>query len=141
MLNQTINPNKSFNQPGFEQVKVLYDEKKSSYEKNHIETKNDKEIFKEAINDIFEKEINKMPLVNKNIQIKSFSVFANDDDDDEKRTNKTLEALVKVAFEKGISFAIQLSRKTSNAYLIDRLHDILLDRFYEELIKQNKITN
>ena len=88
MLNQTINPNKSFNQPGFEQVKVLYDEKKSSYEKNHIETKNDKEIFKEAINDIFEKEINKMPLVNKNIQIKSFSVFANDDDDDEKRTNK-----------------------------------------------------
>jgi len=141
MLNQSINPNKAFNQPGFEQVKVLYDEKKTSYEKNHIEAKNDKEIFKEAINDIFEKEINKMPVADKNVQVQSFSVFANDDDDDEKRTNKVLEALVKIAFEKGIALAIQMSRKTSNAYLIDRLHDILLDRFYEELLKQNKITN
>jgi len=141
MLNQSINPNKAFNQPGFEQVKVLYDEKKTSYEKNHIEAKNDKEIFKEAINDIFEKEINKMPIADKNVQVQSFSVFANDDDDDEKRTNKVLEALVKIAFEKGIALAIQMSRKTSNAYLIDRLHDILLDRFYEELLKQNKITN
>ncbi len=129
----------NFNQPGFEQVKVLYTDKKNDYQKNHIETKNDKEIMKETINDIFEKEINKMPMIDKNVNVQSFSVFANDDDDDEKRTNKMLESLVRIAFEKGIGFAIQLSRKTSNAYLIDRLHDILVDKFYEELIKQNKI--
>ena len=140
MLNPASGPSMNFNQPGFEQVKVLYTNKKDSYEKNHIETKNDKEIMKETINDIFEKEINKAPLMDKNVNAQSFTVFANDYDDDEKRTNKILESLVKVAFEKGISIAIELSRKTSNAYLIDRLHDILVDRFYEELLKQNKIT-
>jgi hypothetical protein len=140
MLNQASGPNINFNQPGFEQVKVLYTDKKTSYEKNHIETKNDKEIMKEAINDIFEKEINKVPLMDKGVNVNSFSVFANDDDDDEKRTNMSLESLVRIAFEKGIGQAILLSRKTGNAYLMDRLHDILVDKFYEELIKQNKIT-
>lgn len=140
MINLSAGHNQNFNQPGFEQVKVLYEDKKTNYEKNHIETKNDKEIMKEAINDIFDKEINKMPLINKNVSVKGYSVFASDDDDDEKRTNKTLEELVKIAFEKGIAIAIKLSRQSDNAYLIDRLHDILLDKFYEELLKQNKIT-
>jgi len=125
---------------GLEQVKVLYETKKNNYQHHHIEKKEDKEIMKEVINDIFDREINKKSIANINTKVKSFSVFTDDDtDDDDKRTNTTLEELVKVAFEKGIPQAINLSFKTSNAFLIDRLHDLLVDKFYEELTRREII--
>ncbi len=125
---------------GLEQVKVLYEAKKNDYQQHHIETKEDKEIVKEVINDIFDREINKKPIANINTKVKSFSVFNDDDnDDDDKRMNTTMEELVKVAFDKGIVNAINLSFKTSNAFLIDRLHDLLVDKFYEELTKRKII--
>jgi hypothetical protein len=139
MIQPNLNQNRNFNQPGLEQVRVLYKNKKEDYTKSHIEVKNDKEIIKDVINDIFDKEINKRQIADINVKVKSFTVFSGDDDDDEKRTNTTLEELVKIAFDKNVAASITLSCKTSNAYLIDRLHDILIDKFYDELIKQDKI--
>lgn len=139
MTNPSFNQDINFNKSGFEQVKTLYDKKKENYAKNHIEVKDDKEIVRDVINDIFDKEIHKKDVANMNVKTKTFTVFSDDDDDDEKRSNKTLEELVKIAFENNITSAIAMSFKTSNAYLIDRLHDILIDRFYDELMRHNKI--
>jgi len=139
MINPSFNQDANFNKSGFEQVKVLYDNKKENYNRNHIEVKDDKEIVRDVINDIFDKEIHKKDIAGMNVKTKSFTVFSDDDDDDEKRSNKALEDLVKIAFEKNITSAITMSFKTSNAYLIDRLHDVLIDRFYDELMKHNKI--
>jgi len=138
MINSKFSPDIK---AGFEQVKTRYESKKKDYKKNHIEVKNDKEILKDVINEIFDKEINNNQITN-DTNVKTFSVFSDDDTDntrDEQKVNKKLEELVRIAFEKGITNAIVLSCKTSNAFLIDRLHDILIDRFYDELLKQNKI--
>ncbi|MBI1974945.1 MAG: hypothetical protein HYS57_01135 [Parcubacteria group bacterium] len=50
-----------------------------------------------------------------------------------------LQDFVAVAFEKGIPDAVKLVRRTGNAHLLDALHDLLVDRFFEELVKRGKI--
>ncbi|HRZ29384.1 MAG TPA: hypothetical protein P5052_01160 [Candidatus Paceibacterota bacterium] len=128
------------NRVGLEQVKVLYETKKDNYKQHHIETKGDKEIIKDVINEIFDKEINQV-VAKPDINVNKFSVFgANDNDDDNNQdANRTLEELVKKAFDNGVANAINFSFKTSNAYLIDKLHDLLVDKFYEALVNQKII--
>lgn len=50
-----------------------------------------------------------------------------------------LTLLVNVALVKGVYYAIKLARKIGNAYLLDRLHDMIVNEFYEDLVKNKKI--
>jgi len=138
MMQPNFNPNMPKVQPGFEQVKVLYEKRKEDYIKNKIEVQDNKEIMKEVINEIFDKEINP-EIVKTDVRVDKFNAFENNDNEDEQRSNRILEGFVKDAFEKSIPYAIMSSRKTSNAFIVDRFHDILVDKFYDELLKQNKI--
>jgi hypothetical protein len=52
---------------------------------------------------------------------------------------KEVEQYVEIAFSKGIPQAIKAVLKTGNAHLIDAFHEVLVDRFYEELVKSGKI--
>lgn len=56
----------------------------------------------------------------------------NDDD-------KTIEPFVAIAFSQNIPSAVRAVMKSGNAHLIDALHDVLVDRFYEEMIKLGKL--
>jgi len=50
-----------------------------------------------------------------------------------------VKGFVGVAFDQGIPAAVGLLRKSGNAHLLDAFHDVLVDKFYEELVRSGKI--
>jgi len=51
---------------------------------------------------------------------------------------RQLVVLVDLARFKGVYYAIKIAKKLGNAYLLDRLHDTIVNDLYEELIKNKK---
>lgn len=141
MIEPNLNKGIDFNNSGFEQVKDLYQKRKDDYKRNNIENVSNKEVVKEVVDGIFEEELNKKPIVETNVNSNEFSVFNSNNDDEKRRSKSVLDNLVEIAFKKNINSAIDMSFKTSNAYLIDRFHDIIVDKFYEELVKEKKLKN
>lgn len=52
---------------------------------------------------------------------------------------KEVEQFVAIAFSHDIPSAVKAVLKSGNAHLIDALHDVLVDRFYEEFVKLGKL--
>ncbi len=119
-------------------------QKEYAKRKESLETK---EVVKEVIEEIIAKEVAKMPSSNQTvisqkgvtgggfIHPQTISLQKIQD----KQTEKILQELVEMAIENGVTKAVRASLKTNNAYLIDKLHDLLIDKFYEILKKQKKL--
>lgn len=58
-----------------------------------------------------------------------------------KRYEKTqqLKGLIDIAFQKGISYAVDVAREMDNPFLMDELHDVLVDELRKELIDRGKL--
>ena len=54
-------------------------------------------------------------------------------------TARQVEVLTALAFEKGINHSINVARNLSDAYLLDELHDRLVGKLHEELVKKGKL--
>lgn len=117
--------------PGFKKVETAFQKRVETYEKMN-QRPEIKEVLKETIDDIFEKEAKKIISAPQNIFDEAVASHGFQE-------KKDLEHLVNVAFNKSIEEAIGLSRKTSNLYMMDQLHDMLVDHFYELLVSKNKI--
>ncbi len=52
---------------------------------------------------------------------------------------KQLDILVGVAMTQSIPESVILAQATDNPYILDELHDVLVDKFYSELVKRGKI--
>jgi len=50
-----------------------------------------------------------------------------------------LSLLANVALTNSVYYAIRIARKIGNAYLLDRLHDMIVNEMYEELVRNKKI--
>jgi len=50
-----------------------------------------------------------------------------------------LVVLIDLARFKGVYYAIKIAKKLGNAYLLDRLHDAIVNDLYEDLIKNKKL--
>lgn len=50
-----------------------------------------------------------------------------------------LSLLANVALTNSVYYAIKIARRIGNAYLLDRLHDMIVNELYEELLKNKKI--
>ena len=57
----------------------------------------------------------------------------------EKQHTPEIEALIQIAFEKGISEAIEAAKAKNDPHLLDDFHDALIDRFYQKLIEAGKL--
>lgn len=53
--------------------------------------------------------------------------------------SQQLQGLVNLAFEKGAAYATEVVKKLDNPYLLDEFHDVLVDKFREELVKRGKL--
>lgn len=60
-------------------------------------------------------------------------------EDQKKETQKKLQHLVGVAFERGIMEAIREARKANDPYMLDAFHDAIVDKLYEELVRRHKL--
>lgn len=63
----------------------------------------------------------------------------NMNNDEEKQHAPEIEALIQIAFEKGISAAIEAAKAKNDPHLLDDFHDALIDRFYQKLVEAGKI--
>lgn len=50
-----------------------------------------------------------------------------------------IKALTDLAFEKGLDFAVEVAKALDSAYVLDELHDTLVDELYQKLIEQGKL--
>lgn len=58
---------------------------------------------------------------------------------EEKQHAPEIEALIQIAFDKGIAKAIEKARAKNDPHLLDDFHDALIDRFYQKLVEAGKI--
>ena len=58
----------------------------------------------------------------------------------EKEHHEQVEALVEIALTKGILAAVNVARHLRNPHLLDDFHDLLIDEYYEKLVRARKIT-
>jgi hypothetical protein len=49
-----------------------------------------------------------------------------------------LEVLINVALKKGVASSIKIARSLNKAYILDELHDNLVDKLYSELIEKGQ---
>lgn len=52
---------------------------------------------------------------------------------------RQLIVLVDLARFKGVYYAVRIAKRIGNAYLLDRLHDAIINDLYEDLIKNKKL--
>lgn len=64
---------------------------------------------------------------------------SNASDDESEAAKHQLETLLSHAFDKGIFSAMKEARKTNSPYLVDKLHDELVDHFYQQLLSSGQI--
>ena len=50
-----------------------------------------------------------------------------------------LKSLSDLAFQEGLDYAIEVAKALDSAYLLDELHDSLVDELYQKLIEQGKL--
>lgn len=50
-----------------------------------------------------------------------------------------IKTLCDIALEEGINPAIDMAKKLNNPYVLDELHDVLVDKLYKELIEKGKL--
>ena len=51
-------------------------------------------------------------------------------------SNQQVGALISLVFEKGLSQAVSVARNLDNPAVLDEFHDILVDRYYDELLEK-----
>lgn len=52
---------------------------------------------------------------------------------------RQIQLLTELAFEKGISHAIEVAKRLDSPYLLDEFHDFLVDELYNKLIETGKL--
>ncbi|MDP3057228.1 MAG: hypothetical protein Q8N37_01755 [bacterium] len=110
------------------------------YEKNkkEIEIKKEKEIAPESKKESPEQGFEDLSMARKaaptKLQIKKITRQMKDAD-----IAHQLIVLVDLARFKGVYYAVKIAKKLGNAYLLDRLHDAIVNDLYEELVKDKKL--
>jgi len=51
-------------------------------------------------------------------------------------SSQQVGALISLVFDKGLKKAIAVARELDNPAILDEFHDVLVDRYYQELIKR-----
>jgi hypothetical protein len=93
----------------------------------------EKHTFKEVVRDhAFAKESATPVSANTNTQAKTSVALSKED-------QEKIDLLVVHAFTNGINSAVSEAKKTGSPYLIDMLHDRLVDEYYAKLLQARKI--
>ena len=115
--------------------KKLAEKKKELREKEGVE-KHEKEIIKEIIREKIEQP---ETLGSKPSTIPLPQVAKKAKEIEKESKERQIQLLVDLAFEKGISHAIDVARSLNSPYLLDEFHDILVDELYNKLVEQGKL--
>jgi len=115
--------------------------KKEQMTREGLPIPEDKELIRETVGEKIEESLKnypsglevRQPVVPSSSSIPSVSMT------EEEEAQQKVNDLVEIALQDSIDKAVVMALKTSNAYLIDKLHDTLADKYYEQLKNQKLI--
>jgi len=113
--------------------------KKEQMVREGLTTPEDKELIRETIEERIEESLKNYPptvQIQKSTPSAITSVPMYPDDEEAQRK---VDELVAIALKDNIPKAVITALKTGNAFLIDKLHDTLVDKYYQELKRQKVI--
>jgi len=113
--------------------------KKEQMTKEGLTVPEDKELIRETIEERIEESLKNYPPaveIQKSTPAAIPSVSIASDD---KEAQQKIDELVAIALKENIPKAVITALKTGNAFLIDKLHDTLVDKYYQQLKSQNLI--
>lgn len=113
--------------------------KKEQIAREGLTASEDKELIRETIEERIEESFKNYPPaveVQKSTPSATPSVPMYSDD---KEIQGKVDELVVIALKDNIPKAVTTALKTGNAFLIDKLHDTLVDKYYQELKRQKVI--
>ncbi|MFA5392152.1 MAG: hypothetical protein WC306_00445 [Candidatus Paceibacterota bacterium] len=113
--------------------------KKEQIAREGLTASEDKELIRETIGERMEESFkNYPPAVEVQKLTPSATLPVSITQDDEEVQGK-IDELVVIALKDNIPKAVTTALKTGNAFLIDKLHDTLVDKYYQELKRQKVI--
>ena len=129
-----------------ELIKERIQTKKEQLAKQELSVPEEKELVVEIINERMEDSLKEMPpgmdVIKPDAEMKvpfPSQIVSQTDEDDEssdsviEEANIKLSELVGIAMEESIPEAVTMALKSGNAFLIDKLRDSLVDKYYQEL--------
>jgi len=129
-----------------ELIKERIQAKKEQLAKQELSVPEEKELVVETINERMEDSLKEMPpgmdVIKPDAEMKApfpSQIVSQTDEDDEssdsviEEANIKLSELVGIAMEESIPKAVTMALKSGNAFLIDKLRDSLVDKYYQEL--------
>ena len=101
----------------------------------------EKEVFSEVFKEHIDQEVkdNSEFVASSNQDPQNSSKSSNSNADDEKEAQQYIDSLVELSFQKGILSAVKEARKMGNAYVLDKFHDTLVDRYYQKLLDSRQL--
>lgn len=130
-------------------IKERIQVKKEQLSREQLEIPEDKELVKETIEERMEGSLKELPPGMEEIGPGMEKKIPSPDDlyigekisPDEimEEAQIKLSELITIALEESIPQAVTTALKTGNAFLIDKLRDSLVDRYYEKLKEKNLI--
>ena len=126
-------------------IKERFQQRKEALQKENI-SQPDKEILDELIKERINKGLESSPSslqdkasLNNLSSLKVSTAPTVPQPEEDAYVQQELEQLVDIAVHKNIIEAVQTARKFGNAYLLDRLHDTLVDAYYKILKEKGDI--
>lgn len=106
--------------------------KQPGFKEGELVPEKEKEILKQALSERIQKVQPTSPAQQKVAIQKAQQIQA-------QPKERQIQLLTELAFEKGISHAIEVVKRMDSAYLIDEFHDALVDELYNKLIQEGKL--
>ena len=126
-------------------IQKRFQQRKEALQKEHI-SQSDKEILDEVIRERMNKGLETAPVslnntasLNDSSSLQSSLIPPIPQPENDAYIQEELKQLVEVAVHKNIKDAVQTARKLGNAYLLDKLHDTLVDTYYNLLKEKGDI--
>ena len=125
-----------------EEIKELerrLEEKKRALTESGAELPHEKEVFR----DVLKEHISDVRSVGGEVVVPVTPPVSTSRDDDVKKMKEDLKEdvrmLVEIAMTKSIGEAIRVAQRAGSPYLLDELHDHLVDDYYDKLVSLRKI--
>ncbi|MDP2934704.1 MAG: hypothetical protein Q8N59_03005 [bacterium] len=102
------------------------------FKDKEIGPEKEKEILKEVVSERI-REAQAISVLNQQVITQNANQIKN------QPKERQIQFLIDLALEKGISEAVNMAKSLESPYLIDELHDALVDNFYRRLVKEGKL--
>ena len=112
--------------------------KKEQLTREGLAVPEDKELISEAIQEEIDKSLKNYPSGVEIRKVAPISSAPQEINEEQVEIQSKVKELVEIALTQNIPKAVTTALKTNNAYLIDKLHDTLVDKYYQ-ILKNQKV--